>query len=346
MACGDETATLVGVIVEQSDGRSSRFDVSVVDGTRPAERAAGRNEAADVLLRAVGPDLVDDRFEPNDTTDDGSVLVLAHHDGLAVAYVTAASSRGRLQLDTVADRRLVGEIEDSDATDRAVHDLINPMIQEATTEFDRRSAVPSTELVFELWGRPAQAWHHSLAGELELEPKRSLYQMRSPLPIAPDRTKHEDRTRAIDPGTDTEALLAINNRAFSYHPDQSDQKIDDLHAAFSAPSFRPASVRILDPQPDDPRASANPMVGFCWTKIHPERPGREALGEIYVIAVDPEYHGEGHGIGLTTAGLRWLTDQGLRRAMLYVESDNAAAVATYRKLGFTIHATYTAWGHR
>ncbi len=38
---------------------------------------------------------------------------------------------------------------------------------------------------------------------------------------------------------------------------------------------------------------------------------------------------------MTLAGLRWLRSQGLAQAMLYVEADNAAALATYRGLGFS-----------
>jgi len=69
----------------------------------------------------------------------------------------------------------------------------------------------------------------------------------------------------------------------------------------------------------------------------------EALGEIYVIAVDPAFHGQGLGKAMTLAGLQWLNEHGLSTGMLYVESDNEAAVATYEKIGFHIHRTDTLW---
>jgi mycothiol synthase len=45
--------------------------------------------------------------------------------------------------------------------------------------------------------------------------------------------------------------------------------------------------------------------------------------------------GSGLGTLLTLTGLHHLADRGLDEVILYVESDNAAAVAVYSKLGFT-----------
>ena len=77
------------------------------------------------------------------------------------------------------------------------------------------------------------------------------------------------------------------------------------------------------------------LAAFCWTKVHGDH--EPPLGEIYVIAVDPEFQGRGLGRELTLAGLEHLAEQGLQVGMLYVEDDNAAAVGLYRELGFHIH---------
>ena len=64
-----------------------------------------------------------------------------------------------------------------------------------------------------------------------------------------------------------------------------------------------------------------------------------------MIAVDPPFHGRGLGKALTLAGLEHLSSLGITNSMLYVESDNTAAVATYEKLGFTVSRTDTLWRH-
>ncbi len=350
-------ATLVLVMASGSGGRRSwPVTVSVTDSNSPHYGDA-RRRASELLTRAVGPDLADDRFEPFDQAEGqatdhvagSGVLVLARHDDHDLAYVSAEGSRGRLQLDVMADPEAIALIIDGNQDDgrahRAAEDLTIDLIERASTAFDAHSPVPAAELEFELWGRPRRSLHERLAARLDLEPRRSLYQMRCPLP----RPAHSGRpaaTRPLDPTIDPPHVLAVNNRAFASHPDQSNQELDDLNAAFAAPGFDPRSVRILPAAAHDPRAADHPLIGFCWTKIHGEQPGRAALGEIYVIAVDPVYHGEGHGRALTAAGLDWLASQGPTVGMLYVESDNEPAVATYGKLGFTVHSTYTAWSHQ
>lgn len=166
--------------------------------------------------------------------------------------------------------------------------------------------------------------HHRLAHELGLAPTRLLHQMRRPLPtglpVAVD-------TRSFVVGLDEDAWLEVNNRAFAKHPEQGGWDRPTLLAREHESWFDPDGFRLHE---RDGRLAA-----FCWTKIHHEREPK--LGEIYVIAVDPDFHGHGLGRELTLAGLEWLAGQGITVGMLHVDADNIAAVALYRNLGFEVH---------
>jgi mycothiol synthase len=168
-----------------------------------------------------------------------------------------------------------------------------------------------------------------------LEPWRDLLQMRCPLPAAPTDVP----TRAFAP-SDAQAFLDVNNRAFDWHPEQGNMTLDELAAKQAEPWYDPDGFRIHERD--------GVLAAFCWTKIHPADPalGDPALGEIYVIAVDPAFHGQGLGKALTLAGLAWLSDHGLAHGMLYVEHDNTAAVRTYERIGFGVHHVDRAYVHR
>jgi mycothiol synthase len=61
------------------------------------------------------------------------------------------------------------------------------------------------------------------------------------------------------------------------------------------------------------------------------------LGEIYVIAVDPDFSGKGLGRSLAVAGLQHLAKLGTTVGMLYVDNQNSNALNMYAALGFTTH---------
>lgn len=174
---------------------------------------------------------------------------------------------------------------------------------------------------------PTEA-HSRIAAAVGLEAGRDLWQMRVPLPL----DQHTDLvTRPFEPGRDEDAWLAVNNAAFDWHPEQGGWTKDDLVAREKEPWFDPGGFLVHE---RDGR-----MAGFCWTKIHPVDAHRaEALGEIYVIAAHPDFHGLGLGKALTVAGLDHLSKT-VSTGMLYVDADNEPAVALYRKLGFDVHHT-------
>lgn len=155
---------------------------------------------------------------------------------------------------------------------------------------------------------------------------RRLHQLRVPLPLAETT---DLPTRPFRPGEDDEAWLAVNNRAFSWHPDQGGWTPDVLQGRMAEPWFDPEGFLLHE---RDGR-----LAGFCWTKVHADHD--PPLGEIYVIAVDPDFAGQGLGRALTVAGLQHLAGRGLTVGMLYVESTNEPALKLYEALGFTRHHT-------
>ncbi|MCP2253565.1 mycothiol synthase [Prauserella aidingensis] len=136
--------------------------------------------------------------------------------------------------------------------------------------------------------------------------------------------------RTFTPGSDEQAVVDVNARAFHWHPEQGALTVDDLAATEREDWFDPRGFFLAE--------QAGAVIGFHWTKEHPPNPakfGGRPAGEVYVVGVDPSAQGGGLGRALTVAGLRHLADRGLSQVILYVEGDNAPAVAVYRRLGFT-----------
>ena len=176
---------------------------------------------------------------------------------------------------------------------------------------------------------------------------RTTLQLRRSLPLAPEvvarslgagQATGASGMRGFRPGHDEAPWVRVNNRAFAWHPDQSGWTVEDLERKEGEPWFRAEGFIVHEAASETGQPA---LDGFCWTKIHADTD--PPLGEIYVIAVDPDGHGRGLGRTLVVAGLDWLAGQGLTDAMLYVEADNVAAVGLYRDLGFTEHQARRWW---
>lgn len=177
-----------------------------------------------------------------------------------------------------------------------------------------------------VWAHGGHPDAEQLAAKLGFRKVRELLRMRLrvdgelPEPKLPDGVT----IRPFVPGRDEAAVVYVNHRAFDWHPEQGSMSIEDVRAKEDEPWFDAAGF-LLAFDADDR------LAGFHWTKVHtPE------LGEVYVVGVDPDHQGGGLGKALTLAGLRHLRDQQVKEVMLYVESDNTAAVRVYTKLGFTL----------
>ncbi|MYG98175.1 MAG: mycothiol synthase [Acidimicrobiaceae bacterium] len=180
----------------------------------------------------------------------------------------------------------------------------------------------------QLWIREVAAGDDETALRHGFEPYRDLWQLRCRLPA--EASGLATRAFTID---DMDEFVTVNNRAFHWHPEQGGIGADDVRDRMAEPWFDADGFRLHH---RDDR-----LAGFCWTKVHPDHD--PPLGEIYVIAVDPDFAGRGLGRPMTLAGLEWLSARGLAVGMLYVESDNHPANAVYRRIGFERHHTDRAY---
>lgn len=203
----------------------------------------------------------------------------------------------------------------------------------ADAAIGHRLLATALDLVASDGGGPVQWWAFdatpadaALAESVGLRMTRELLQMRVPLPL--DRSV-DVATRAFVPGQDDGAFLAVNNRAFATHPEQGGWTASTLRQREDEDWFDPAGFLLHE---RDGRLAA-----FCWTKVHADE--TPVLGEIYVIAVDPDFQGLGLGNQLTLAGLASIAARGIDVGMLYVDGGNTTAVTMYERLGFTVHRT-------
>ncbi len=180
-------------------------------------------------------------------------------------------------------------------------------------------------------GIPLTAWSHgnhpaaaALAGRLGLEAVRELWLMRRAAGAPPSAPVPEGFTvRRFEPGADDTSFLAVNAAAFADHPEQGSLDQRGLDERKAEAWFDPAGFLVAE-RHDSPGR----LVGFHWTKVHPE-----GFGEVYVIGVHPDAQGSGIGRALLAEGLRVLA--GTPEVVLYVEAANRGAVRLYESYGFT-----------
>jgi mycothiol synthase len=207
-------------------------------------------------------------------------------------------------------------------------------------------------LITEAGGPGLRLWAHGdlpaaarLAAAVGFHRARALWQMRRSLTkeLAEPRLPAGIAVRTFHVGQDEDAWLAVNRRAFARHPEQGGWTRSDVELREREPWFDPAGFFLAE---RDGR-----LAGFHWTKVHgslghsegpadragrsaPHDRRREAVGEVYVVGVDPDERGTGLGRALTLIGLRHLRSLGLAEVMLYVDETNTAAISLYSALGF------------
>lgn len=202
-----------------------------------------------------------------------------------------------------------------------------------------RAALSKTNGQNRFWAHGTLDPARATASALGLSPVRELVQMRRSLdgvaePAVPDGV----RIRTYAGTADDPELLRVNKAAFATHPEQGGWTDADLAERRAEPWFDPEGLFLAFSE------QTGTLLGFHWTKVHPDEAG---LGEVYVVGVDPAAQGGGLGGLLTAVGVahlsRRLHGAAHPTVMLYVESDNTAALRTYRRLGFSQFSVDTAY---
>jgi mycothiol synthase len=193
---------------------------------------------------------------------------------------------------------------------------------------------------------PLRVWAHGdlpaaagLAESEGMERVRTLFQMRRPAadPLPEITVPADVRLRPFVPDEDEEEWVEVNARAFADHPEQGAWTVQDVHQREGESWFDPEGFFLAERT--GPARGRRGLLGFHWTKIHPD-----GAGEVYVVGVDPAAQGLGLGRTLTLAGLHHLQGRGVPYILLYVDESNAAAVRLYESLGFTRHAVDVMYG--
>ena len=185
-----------------------------------------------------------------------------------------------------------------------------------------------TEGVLRVWAHGDHPAAAALAARHGFARTRELWRMRRPLaatdvfePVLPAGVT----LRAFVVGRDESEFLRVNNAAFDWHPEQGGWDVEQVLLREAEPWFDAAGFLLAV-------NAEGTLLGYHWTKVHHDE--TPPIGEVYVLGVDPSARGMHLGSALTLAGLAHLRDRGLGEVLLYVESDNTAAIRVYADLGF------------
>jgi len=211
--------------------------------------------------------------------------------------------------------------------------LLELKILENNEERSRRMLEAAAHTVSLSGGGTIEYWIENVNDEDDIlpisagySPSRDLKILSRNIPAIPA----EIETREFI-SSDYKEIIRINNAAFHWHPEQGGMTEISLKEIQSEAWYTNEDFRILEVNSE--------LKGFCWMKIHGSsctccEKSELLKGEIFVIAVDPSFQGQGFGRQLALAGLEWISKKKVREVFLYVESDNHPALKTYSSLGF------------
>lgn len=136
-----------------------------------------------------------------------------------------------------------------------------------------------------------------------------------------------------------DAIVQLSLRAWAPVFDSIQNTMDtDLYQLFYPDHWRVSQQQAVEEvcaaegTPVWVAIAADTLVGFVAVKLHSE----DNMGEIYMVAVDPDFQGQGIGSTLIKFALNWMKEVGMPMAMVETGGDpgHAPARHTYEKLGF------------
>jgi GNAT superfamily N-acetyltransferase len=136
-----------------------------------------------------------------------------------------------------------------------------------------------------------------------------------------------------------DAVVRLSLRAWAPVFDSIQKVMDfDVYRAFYPDNWRVSQQKAVEDvcAAEDTNVwvaiEASSIAGFVAVKLHSE----DSMGEIYMIAVDPDFQGQGIGTALIEFTLNWIKDAGMSVAMVETGGDpgHEKARRTYEKAGF------------
>lgn len=154
------------------------------------------------------------------------------------------------------------------------------------------------------------------------------------------RSVSDIRIRPYDP-QDRDAIVRLSLRAWAPVFASLEQALDpDVHRAFYPDGWQASQRKAVGAACDDPTLHVQVAecggrpAGFVAVRLHDEN----SMGEIHMVAVDPDHQHQGIGRALTAFALGWMREAGMKVAMVETGGDpgHGAARRTYEQAGFRV----------
>ena len=137
-----------------------------------------------------------------------------------------------------------------------------------------------------------------------------------------------------------EAIVSLSLRAWKPVFESIEKAMDPEVYREHFPDWREVQRKAVEAACDDEEvhvwvaSEGDETMGFVALRLHAE----DRMGEVYMIAVDPDYQRRGIAAALTEHSLDWFRQVGMTNAMVETGGDpgHAPARRTYEAAGFRL----------